>query len=391
MKIIQRSRQQSTLTRQFGHYRFLVFALCTLFVSSGDLGAQQWKAVASGVEHAEVRREFSGKQVDVDLLRLDLKKVRIDVKHANDAAIGTETTSSIAKRSKAIAAINAGFFRLDRTPFAGDPVGLFMIDGTPLSEPTNERIQMIVNNMPTRTDVRFARAKISQSVTIGKESFELVGINRERRSDDVVVYTPEFGATTQTNVEGLELVVIKGVITSIADGVGNAVIPRNGYVISVSGPRKDGMLSAARNSSTLTLVRTWEGIPPEFQGDRTRIDIVTGVPQLVRNGAVDITWELEKSNRAFVDTRHPRTAVARLRDGKFLFLTVDGRTEQSAGVGLEDLAAYLVELGAIDAINLDGGGSTTMFLNGKIVNQPSDPGGERKVSDALVVTLRRRR
>lgn len=376
---------------KFASCGVLVFVLCTLCTLPGELAAQEWRAVSAGVEHAEVRREFSGKFVDIDLLRLDLKKVRIDVKHANDAAIGTETTSSIAKRSKAIAAVNAGFFRLDRTPFAGDPVGLFMIDGTPLSEPTNDRIQMIVNNTPTRTDVRFARAKINQSVTIGKQSFELVGINRERKADDVVVYSPEFGATTKTNAEGLELVVIKGVITTIAEGVGNAVIPRNGYVISVSGSRKDAMLSAARDSSTLTLVRTWDGIPQEFQKDRTRLDIVTGVPQLVRSGSVDITWELEKSNRAFVDTRHPRTAVARLKDGKFLFLTADGRTEQSAGLGLEDLAAYLVELGATDAINLDGGGSTTMYLNGRIVNQPSDPGGERKVSDALVVTLRRRR
>lgn len=365
-----------------------LFAALVLHIQSHG---QQWKTIASGVEHAEVRREFSGKAVDIDLLRLDLRRVRIDVKHANDNAIGTETTSSIAKRSNAIAAINAGFFRLDRTPFAGDPVGLFMIDGTPLSEQTNERIQMIINNTAARTDVRFARSKILQSITIGKESFEIVGINRERKPDDVVIYTPEFGATTQTSPEGIELVVIKGVITSIADTVGNTVIPKNGYVISAAGSRRDAILVAARSSPTMTLVRKWIDLPTEFQKDRDRLDIVTGVPQLVRAGATDITWELEGSSQAFVDTRHPRTAVARLKDGKFLFITADGRTEQSAGLGLRDLASYLLELGATDAINLDGGGSTTMFVNGKIINHPSDPQGERKVSDALVVTSRRRR
>jgi exopolysaccharide biosynthesis protein len=69
-------------------------------------------------------------------------------------------------------------------------------------------------------------------------------------------------------------------------------------------------------------------------------------------------------------------------------LIADGRSEASAGLDLYDLAAYLLELGAVDALNLDGGGSTTMYLDGKVVNRPSDPTGERKVSDAIIVTLR---
>ncbi|MEO7659306.1 MAG: phosphodiester glycosidase family protein, partial [Pyrinomonadaceae bacterium] len=114
------------------------------------------------------------------------------------------------------------------------------------------------------------------------------------------------------------------------------------------------------------------------------------VPQLIRNGNIDITWELEKSSKSFVETRHPRTAVAKLKDGKFLMITIDGRSDQSAGIDLYDLSAYLLEIGAIDAINLDGGGSTTMYLNGKVVNTPSDKEGERKVSDAILVTPRKK-
>ena len=131
----------------------------------------------------------------------------------------------------------------------------------------------------------------------------------------------------------------------------------------------------------------WQ-IPQSFLKDRDRLDVVTGVPQLIRNGKIEITWEQEKSNKAFVETRHPRTAVAKLKDGKFLMLTADGRSDASAGLDLNDLAAYLLELGAVDAMNLDGGGSTTMFLGGKVVNKPSDAEGERKVSDVLVVTPR---
>jgi exopolysaccharide biosynthesis protein len=71
-------------------------------------------------------------------------------------------------------------------------------------------------------------------------------------------------------------------------------------------------------------------------------------------------------------------------------ISVDGRQPGvSVGMNLNELAEYLLSLGAVDAMNLDGGGSTTMFLDGKVVNTPSDKEGERKVGDAILVTLRK--
>ena len=120
------------------------------------------------------------------------------------------------------------------------------------------------------------------------------------------------------------------------------------------------------------------------------VDVTNGIPQLIKNGTIDITWQREKASKSFVEMRHPRTAVAKLKDGKFLLMTVDGRQPGvSVGMSLQELAEYLLSIGATDAMNLDGGGSTTMFLDGKIVNTPSDREGERKVSDAIVVTLRK--
>jgi exopolysaccharide biosynthesis protein len=117
-------------------------------------------------------------------------------------------------------------------------------------------------------------------------------------------------------------------------------------------------------------------------------DITNGVPQLIRNGEIQITWEQEKTNQTFVETRHPRTAIAKLKDGQILLITADGRSEDSGGITLKDLAEFLLQLGAFEAINLDGGGSTTMFLHGKTVNKPSDKEGERRISDAILVSPR---
>jgi exopolysaccharide biosynthesis protein len=366
-----------------------------LFVS---VPAQDFKAVQDGVEYAELTREIDKLPVRMNLLRLDLTKVRLDVVHAMDAAIGVEKTSSIATRHGALAAINAGFFRLDTSIFAGDNVSNLQIDGKVLSESDVKRIALFIVNSPKQTSVNINHINLNGFAIINKRSFASLGINRERKENDLVVYTPEFHRTTLTAAGGLEIVVQDGKITQIPDGKGSSAIPADGFVISASGTRREEILASAKIGAKASymfshtsfnggLTDNPEGLAPSIT---TTEDIVSGVPLLVLNGKIKITWEQEKSSKAFVETRHPRTAVAKLKDGKFLMVTVDGRSESSAGIGLEDLAKLLLEFGATEAMNLDGGGSTTMFLDGKVVNKPSDKEGERRVSDAILVFPRKK-
>ncbi|MCB1025455.1 MAG: phosphodiester glycosidase family protein [Acidobacteria bacterium] len=347
-----------------------------------------------------MNREIDNAPVKMNLLRLDLTKVRLDVVHAMDAAIGTETVSSIATRHGAFAGINAGFFRLDTSIFAGDAAGVLMIDRLLISESINNRIALFIDNFqPDRTIVKFAHIDINDTIRIKGKEFRYSGINRERKDDELIEYRPVFHRTTLTGNDGLEVIVRKGKITAILDGKGSSVIPQDGFVISASGKKRAEILpflkigrkvkgySGIRNSAA-------KGFPNEESNRTSQAfsraeDITNGIPQLIKNGKIEITWEKEKTSRSFVETRHPRTAAAILKDGKFLMITVDGRTEESGGIGLEDLAKLLLEFGATDAMNLDGGGSTTMFLDGKVVNKPSDKTGERKVSDAILVFPRK--
>ena len=115
-------------------------------------------------------------------------------------------------------------------------------------------------------------------------------------------------------------------------------------------------------------------------------DVLAAGPKLVTNGRVDVTDQREKMLPMFATDLHPRTAMASLADGRALLLVVDGRQPGvSVGMSLHELAQLLIDMGATEAINLDGGGSTTMVVRGKIVNHPSDATGERPVSDAIVV------
>ncbi|MBX3281329.1 MAG: phosphodiester glycosidase family protein [Acidobacteria bacterium] len=378
---------------KFPFVRSDALAAVLLAVLAGFATAQDFKEVHPGVEYAKLSRIVDGKNVNFNLLRLDLKKVRLDVVHAMDSAIGTEATSSLVRRHKAVAAVNAGFFRLDNSIFAGDAAGVLQIDGKLLSESSNDRTAIIIANGPKQTSVNF------DSISVGPRllglSVPLNGVDRERKVDEMIVYTPHFAATTLTDSSGVEVVVRKGKVVKILDHAGSTKIPCDGYVLSATGSARTRLLVELEVGRRLALTTFFQNDRKGRQAKEASLafanaeDVTNGVPRLIRNGKIDITWNEERASKSFVETRHPRTAVAILKDGKCLLLTADGRSETSGGIDLYDLADILLELGAVDAMNLDGGGSTTMVLDDKVVNQPSDKGGERKVGDALIVTLRK--
>jgi exopolysaccharide biosynthesis protein len=366
-----------------------------------SISAQDFKTLQNGIEYAEMTREINKLPVNINLLRLDLTKVRLDAVHAMDAAIGTETVSSMATRHRALAAINAGFFEMGGI-FDGDAAGVLMIDNHLISESYKNRIALFIDNfLPDQTIVKFAHLEINNIVRIKGKTFDFSGINRPRKDDELIQYTPYFHRTTLTNNDGLEIVVKKRKIVRINNGRGNSIIPQDGFVISASGRMRDKILPLLKigRKAKLSTITPFAMGKTGFPNDDSRRttdafsrseDIVGGIPQLIRNGKIEITWEKEKTSQSFVETRHPRTAAAKLKDGKFLMITVDGRSEESAGIDLQNLAELLLELGATDALNLDGGGSTTMFVDGKVVNKPSDKTGERRVSDAILVFPRKK-
>lgn len=393
------TRKYSSTIRfaQLSNLVFLLYVLCGLCVKAD---AQDFKQLHPGVEYAQVEHKLGSDPVKINLLRLDLKKVRLDVHHALDKAIGLETTSSIATRKGAIAAINAGFFRLDKSEWAGDAAGTLAMNGHLLSESSNNRISILIDNRK-KTEVSFSHLSSEIGIWYMTDAFQPIsGINRERKDNEMVVYTPLFGDRTRTSGLGAEIVFSKcdaSCFVNVVEKGGNSEIPRDGFVVSIGPEHAEPLL--LRNMKVSNGRSTWVRYDTRIgaSGSKSRLlhldeDITNGVSQLIKNGKVDITWEQEKASKSFAETRHPRTAVAKLKDGKFLMMTVDGRQPGvSVGMSLQELAEYLFSLGAVDAMNLDGGGSTTMFLDGKVVNTPSDKEGERKIGDALVVTLRKKK
>lgn len=121
---------------------------------------------------------------------------------------------------------------------------------------------------------------------------------------------------------------------------------------------------------------------------RDAVTIVGCGPRLVENGRVHVTASEEEFPSDIRVGRAPRTAVGVTKDGHYLLAVVDGRQSHSVGLTLTDWARLLVKFGVQDAINLDGGGSTDLVVNGEVQNSPSD-GQERAVGDALVLVPKR--
>lgn len=387
-----------------------------LIVSCFSISAQDFRKIRKGIEHAKITKQMKSadgkdENVVINLLRLNLKKVRLDVVHAFDRAIGLEKTSSIAARHGAIAAINAGFFRLDKSIFAGDAAGILMIDGKLLSESINNRIAVGIVNEKRKTAVNFGLIQSASRAGFGVDSeIAFSGVNRERKANEIILFTPDFHKTTLTDSTGTEVILSECSVVNFAgrcnkaevvEGKGSSTIPTDGFVISIgkeASEKSNSIVTIAKEqlsnpnqfNSTFRFVYEIVALEKEKQTFFSNVeDITNGVPQLIKNGKIEITWQEEKSSKSFVETHHPRTAVAKLKNGKFLMVTVDGRSKESGGISLPDLGAFLLELGATDAMNLDGGGSTTMFLDGKVVNKPSDATGERAVGDAILVFPRK--
>lgn len=356
------------------------------------------RSVARGVDlYQEVTPDDApgGPQV-VTILRIDPKAPGVRVEAAlgqdhvwnHDANLGREAVSSLARRRKAIVAVNASFF-----PFAGNPIGLHIEGDDLITEPTLKRTSFIVQR-----DGRLGIGAFDfdGAVRIGEESRRVDGLNRRPgKGNELLVFTPRFGPKTLATPERVE-VVLEGVDAPLRPGtvegkvravaVGEATpLTRGTVVVSAGGAAAVWLKEKATVGATLRL--DLDVVPiGDTQLDPAAIrHAVTGAPRIVTDGRRDIRLAAESMAPAFSTTRHPRTAAGITKDGALLLVTVDGRQKGlSRGMSLAELADRMIAEGAVEAVNLDGGGSTTCVVHGGIVNSPSE-GKERPVADALLI------
>ncbi len=374
--------------------RFLTILFCVLagLAVSGQApnraddkrGAE---TIAPGIELVSLNRgnfaeDSTGDRWTIKALVVDSKLARLRLGQAMDEIVGAETTGSMAERHGALAAVNGGYFRTTGI-VRGEPVGILTIGGKLLSEPVRNRAALAVGDDGKQVRMAIAHITIESDLLVdGKSVRAINGFNRPREKDELIAFTPEFHRTTLTDGDGVELTVTGNRVASINDRAGSHTIPQSGFVISAHGASRDWAIRNLRQGARVEIksaIKTEPliGFKPDF--------ILGGGPQLISNGKKVFAAEAERYSESLYRLRHPRTAIGWRTDSKLILLTVDGRQKQSVGMTIDELANLMIEFGCVEAMNLDGGGSTTMVVRGKAVNRPSDATGERAVSDALLV------
>ena len=201
------------------------------------------------------------------------------------------------------------------------------------------------------------------------------GMNRMRIADDCVIYNEAFATHTHTNRWGREIRIRNGRVEAVST-LGNMPIEPGTMVVSGHGSSA-AALKEFSIGDPAKLVESLGNTAAE------EAEVVVGAgPLLIEQGKINVRTREESIAQDIAVGRAPRTALGITADGSLLLVVVDGRSSSSQGMSLQELAEFMLQLGAKDALNLDGGGSSEMVLKGRIVNHPSD-GRERPVSIGL--------
>jgi exopolysaccharide biosynthesis protein len=339
-----------------------------------------------------------------------------EVASTHDGTIARrEKVSTMAANTGALVAVNGGFFvTSDADGYQGAPSALAVYDRRLESQSVGARAALVLG--------RHGNARIENLVSTvvaraGRSAHPLEGINRKpgllrdcgrpgiapterprqdftcTSSDELVLFTAAFGAELPSGPG--EQAVLDASGTVLWTGPRGGTVPAAGSVVQGIGAAASWLTANAHAGARLLLD---EQVRDTASGARVDVHagdgIVSAAPVLLRHGRLAIDADTEgvidahdlSFGYAWAEQRQPRTMAGIDRGGRLLLVTVDGRQPGvSEGVTLEEGARLMRSLGAVDAMNLDGGGSTAMAVDGLLVNHPSDSTGERADGDAVVV------
>jgi len=325
--------------------------------------------VSKGVKHIKLVRYYQGRPVKLNVIEADTNvnpKIKIKPILASTTLSHKASITAMAKRNNSLVAVNGAFF----LPQTGCPLGTMMVDKKLYTGPVFNRVAMGIFDDGFKMD----RVQLNATLKRGFDSIKIDNINQPRMSVGFTLcYTPDWGKVSPyTPKNGLQVVVSDGKV--IAIGTNKCSIPLNGYVLVGPAVKLASLKINDRVSLNIKTNPEWDDVN----------HIISGGPYLVKDGEVFVDVQDEKL--LAIGGRNPRTAIGYTAENRFIIITADGREGSSIGMTLKELGAFMKSLGCVNAMNLDGGGSTVMYVNGMITNKPPVQGGIA-LSNALTISL----
>lgn len=324
--------------------------------------------VDTGIKHIKMVKYYNGKPVKINVVEMNNKVAsNYEVKPAIASVTlpNKRTVRNIAQRTNSIVAINGGFFK----PQTGVPLGTLMIDKKIYTGPIYDRVALGI----FKDGYDVGRVQLDGKIIGNNQEIKIDNINQPRMlSSYILAYTRDWGKYAPVSPQyGVQLQIVGNKIT--AASANPLSIPENGYVLVGPKSKLGKLFGADYVDVEIKTNPKWENVQ----------HIISGGPYLLKDNQIFIDMTAQKLQS--IGGRNPRTAIGYTDDNNLVLVAVDGREGSSVGLTLVELAKLMKTLGCTNAINLDGGGSTVMYIKGQIVNHPHQPGGIA-LSNALVIS-----
>ena len=282
---------------------------------------------------------------------------------------GRGRLAKAAERTGARAAVNACYFDKD-----GWVIGNCKWNDSFFGTESTPRSAFVIDKEGTPAVLKDLAYRGTATLPGGRV-LTIQGLNRQRITNDLVLYNRNYAGSTRTNEHGREVKISRGRVMEVS-ARGNMRLDNSSLVLSGHGVNADA-LAGIRRGDRVALNQTL--------GSRLADEallVIGGGPLLLEKGEINVRSREEAMAPDIAYGRAPRTGIGVKADGTVILMVVDGRSQYSAGMTLKEFAQYLKRFGAVSAVNLDGGGSSEMVLDGRVMNRPSD-GAERPVSIGL--------
>jgi exopolysaccharide biosynthesis protein len=359
----------------------------------------------------------------VRVLSVDFRDFHGNVEESHDSSIlGRRSTAQIGDDAGAIAAVNGGYFNETSSEgVVGDSAGIIVEHGMLLHDATDGRAAAVLGD--GGRDLQIEDLSTAISLTGNGIKHRIEGLNREpglirdcggddagdeptplplmnvtcTNPNELVEFTPQFGSPLPSGPGSEAVLNAQGKATFVGAQTVTSV-PAGGEVLEGIGTEATWLTNNVIVGHTYRVqdVVTAGGRPVHFGPNDSAVN---GGPEVVRNGQIfdDVLADglVQPGNPtafySFAVMRNPRTMIGVDRAGRLLLVEVDGDTPTSIGLSLPEEADLMQSLGAVQAMNIDGGGSSTVEIGGQLINSPTDPpsatepDGQRQVGDAVVV------
>jgi len=340
--------------------------------------------------------------LSIHVVKMNPTLCRVLPARALNNGVGRECLFTMAQRSNAIAAINGGYFIVGGA-FDGKSKGICKIENHWFASPKHEASSIAWNR--ATNEVMLDRGGIIWSLKIEGKPLPIDGVNIPLKPSNAMLYSWALHRSTLSPQGTIELELKDGKLVNIHRPGGDTEIPHGSWIYSIEADHAMD-ITFFKVGMEVELSHRFVFLNGEFKDEERPQSvhtfwencdyILSGGPILIQNGVENTNYDHEFLKQFILYSPQPRSAVGVTEKGEWIFIVVEGRQANvSWGVSVQELASLMHTMGCIQALNLDGGASVLMVVEGNIVNTPmfngiesDEEAGQRRISDAFLIVDR---